>query len=103
MTSLVLQLQADTLDQSVRVSSILRKALAVSRKLAILEIESWLKQELDGYGTSLDLPLYRTIQENRSSTTRTADSCLSSFRTRRKPRDFPGGGCRRAWVNWMIS
>ncbi len=52
MTSLVLQLLADAFDQSVRFSSILRKALMVARKLAVGEIEGWLKQELgDGSGS----------------------------------------------------
>lgn len=62
MSGLVAELQADALNKEIRVSDLLRKALVVSRKLAIHQIEEWLKRELNGYSDTDDLPDYRTIQ-----------------------------------------
>ena len=60
MDSLVLELQRDVLDRSIHLPDLLRKALLVSRKLKIKDIEEWLNDELNGYETR-SVPSYRII------------------------------------------
>lgn len=59
MDSLVLELQRDALDRSIHITDLLRKALLVSRKLKIKDIEEWLNDELNGYEKSV--PEYRIV------------------------------------------
>ncbi len=62
MLGLVLELQADAMNRDVRCSDLLRKALVVSRKLAVEKIEGWLRHELNGYPLDDDeVPDYREI------------------------------------------
>jgi hypothetical protein len=62
MSGLVLELQRDALDKNVDVSSLLRKAVLVSKKLGITEIETWINQELSGYSADEDaVPSYREV------------------------------------------
>lgn len=60
MDSLVLELQRDVLDRTIRIPDLLRKALLVSRKLKIKDIEEWLNDELNGYELR-SVPSYRLI------------------------------------------
>lgn len=62
MSSIVLELQRDALDRNVPISDLLRKALIVSKKLKISEFETWVTNELNGYGESEDIPDYRQIR-----------------------------------------
>lgn len=63
MPGLVLELQRDALDNSFEVSNLLRKALVISKKLGVNDIELWLAQELNGYEVSEnELPDYRKIR-----------------------------------------
>ncbi|MCA7084072.1 hypothetical protein K7G19_10690 [Cupriavidus sp. DB3] len=59
MTGLVIELQQEALDPTKPVSSLLRKALVVSRKLGLDDTEAWLSAELNGYQE--DCPPYRRI------------------------------------------
>ncbi|MEC4724275.1 hypothetical protein HWQ46_01770 [Shewanella sp. D64] len=62
MSGLVLELQRDALDNNFDISNLLRKALVVSRKLGVDDIEKWLRQELNGYTVAEnELPEYRQI------------------------------------------
>ena len=62
MSSLVLELQRDALDKSINVSDLLRKAMVVSKKLGINEIEEWISRELEGYpNDESEIPPYREI------------------------------------------
>lgn len=63
MAGIVLELQHEALDKSIRVSDLLRKALLVAKKLKISELESWILSELNGYSnTNKDsFPEYRWI------------------------------------------
>ena len=62
MSGLVLELQRDALDKSINVSDLLRKAVVVSKKLGINEIEEWINRELAGYpDDESEIPLYREI------------------------------------------
>lgn len=61
MSSLVIELQRDALDQNILVTSLLRKALVVAKKLEIPDFEEWISDELNGYDTK-DVPLYRELQ-----------------------------------------
>ncbi|WP_409287425.1 AbiTii domain-containing protein [Pseudomonas guariconensis] len=60
MDSLVLELQRDVLDRTIHIPDLLRKALLVSRKLKIKDIEEWLDDELNGYELR-SVPSYRLI------------------------------------------
>ena len=60
MDSLVLELQRDALDRSIHITDLLRKALLVSRKLKIKDIEAWIYSELIGYKENL-IPEYRIV------------------------------------------
>lgn len=62
MSGLVLELQSDALDKSINVSDLLRKAVVVSKKLGINEMEEWINRELAGYpDDESEIPLYREI------------------------------------------
>lgn len=64
MTGIVLELQGDALDPSVKVTDLIRKALVVARKLEIVEFDSWIASEMNGKFEE-DLPNnqreYRTV------------------------------------------
>ncbi|WP_122429425.1 hypothetical protein [Pseudomonas viridiflava] len=60
MDSLVLDLQRDVLDRTIHITDLLRKALLVSRKLKITDIEEWLSDELNGY-QGKPVPNYRVV------------------------------------------
>ncbi|CDH21357.1 hypothetical protein XBKQ1_380001 [Xenorhabdus bovienii str. kraussei Quebec] len=63
MSGLVLELQRDALNKNISVSDLLRKTLVVSKKLNIVEIETWVKNELYGYSSSEEaIPSYREIR-----------------------------------------
>lgn len=59
---LVFELQSDALNRNVSVSDLLRKALAVSKKLSVAHIEGWLSSELNGYTDATSVPIYRKIR-----------------------------------------
>lgn len=62
MPGLVLELQADALNRGVSCADLLRKALVLSRKLGVAEIEEWLRRELNGYPLNDDeVPVYRQV------------------------------------------
>lgn len=62
MTGLVIELQRDCLNKEAKVSNLLRKSLVISKKLGVIEIEEFLKKELNGYSKDDDIPEYRIIQ-----------------------------------------
>lgn len=61
MAGLVFELQKDSMDSGTKVSNLLRKALVVSKKLGVIEIEAWLNNELSGYKSGDTVPPYRII------------------------------------------
>jgi hypothetical protein len=62
MGSLVLELQRECLDSRIFVSDVLRKPLAVARKLGLTEFQAWVNSELNGhYAAKIDLPEYRIL------------------------------------------
>jgi hypothetical protein len=61
MSSLVRELQHDALQVSIPVSSLLRKALVVARKLSIEDFRTWCDQELNGYEDGGKYPDYRYL------------------------------------------
>ena len=60
-SSLVLELQSEALREEVRVSALLRKVLAVARKLDVRDADAWLEHELKGYPDEAELPSYRQL------------------------------------------
>lgn len=69
MNGLVLELQADVLRDTTPVSSLLRKALLICRKLRQTESLAWIESELNGY-TGAPFPEYRMIRGEIRVTTR---------------------------------
>ncbi|WP_339498186.1 hypothetical protein [Pseudomonas silesiensis] len=61
MTGLVHELQADAMNESVSVLSLLRKARALSVKLGVSTIDQWLAHEMSGYPTRSSIPDYRHV------------------------------------------
>lgn len=61
MPGLILELQRDCLDPKSETSDLLRKALVVSRKLALPGIQDWVSHELQGYPNGVDIPEYRMM------------------------------------------
>ncbi len=63
MPGIVIELQRDALDKSIRTSDLLRKALLVARKLKITDLESWVLSELNGYSDTdiASFPAYRWV------------------------------------------
>lgn len=57
MSSVIVELQREALDQNVSVSELLRKALVVARKLKLVELQKWIENELNGYKD--EVPDYR--------------------------------------------
>lgn len=62
MESLVIELQKDAINENVRTSNLLRKAMVVSSKLGISEIENWIKDETYGYPNQNNVPKYRELK-----------------------------------------
>lgn len=63
MKSLVLELQEDAYNSTSDISSLLRKAYVVAKKLKVSEFEEWIHKELNGYpASSKGIPKYREIQ-----------------------------------------
>lgn len=60
--SIVLELQREALDEKVRSSALLRKALVVSKKLRIKDFEEWANKELSGYQVTDTTPEYRLLR-----------------------------------------
>lgn len=61
MSSVVVELQRESLDRNVPISDLLRKALVVAKKLKISDFEKWVANELNGYEKGEDIPKYREI------------------------------------------
>jgi hypothetical protein len=61
MSSLVEELQRESLSQSVSVDELLRKAKVVAEKLGVYEIRDWIDRELHGYAQNDEFPEYRKI------------------------------------------
>lgn len=65
MRSLVLDLQQEAYNSGESISSLLRKAYAVARKLKITEFEQWIYSELHGYKCDYnEIPDYRIVSGN---------------------------------------
>jgi hypothetical protein len=63
MNALTLELQRDSMDSSVALTDLLRKALVVARKLKIAEFQRWVECELNGYrGAFAEIPTYREVR-----------------------------------------
>lgn len=62
--SLVEQLQADSLDTSVPITDLLRKAKATATKLKRPDFGVWIEQELSGYLEGSDVPQYRKVHSD---------------------------------------
>lgn len=58
MSSVIAQLQQDALDRRIPVSDLLRRGLVVAHRLELADFQSWIEQELRGYGDQ-PTPSYR--------------------------------------------
>lgn len=62
MSSIILEIQADALNDNISIQSLLRKAYAVSIKLSIEESKQWIESEMNGYDAGSNVPMYRQIK-----------------------------------------
>lgn len=58
---LVIELQRDAVNTSVSVANLVRKAILVSTKLKVTDVSEWLKHELNGYPSDVEVPRYRIL------------------------------------------
>lgn len=61
MSSIVRELQRDSMNSDIRLSNLFRKALFVAKKLKIEEFEDWINLELNGYHGE-EIPNYRQVR-----------------------------------------
>lgn len=59
MSSIVLDLQSEAMSHEGSVLVLLRKTLAIARKLSIRDMQSWAQAEIGGYAQNKALPDYR--------------------------------------------
>lgn len=64
VSSVVKELQRDSLDRKVPITELLRKAFFIAKKLHIEDFEKWASQELNGYTDLDDIPTYRHVSGN---------------------------------------
>ena len=62
MSSLILELQADAMNDSVSIQSLLRKAFTIAIKLSIEDSRQWIEAEMNGYNSCSEVPMYRRIK-----------------------------------------
>lgn len=62
MGSVVLDLQKDALNHEARISTFIKKAHVLARKLELPELAAWLECEINGYGETGEVPWYRVMQ-----------------------------------------
>lgn len=61
MASIIEQIQRDALDESVSVSSLLRRVKFAAAKLNLDALEDWVERELSGYQSIESIPSYRIV------------------------------------------
>lgn len=61
MSSLLEELQRESYESRVDITTLLRKAYIVARKLKINEFQRWIDNELNGYNLDDEIPEYRDI------------------------------------------
>jgi len=59
MSSIVIELQSDALQEDFPIAELLKKAYLIATKLDINDFKIWVRQELDGYGIAEQVPKYR--------------------------------------------
>ena len=57
--SLIEDIRTHTLDPKFPLTSILREAMVLARKLRSNELAAWVKAELEGYRNDAEMPYYR--------------------------------------------
>lgn len=63
MANLIEQLQSEAIDQSIPLSTLLRKVKLIASKLKLSETVQWVDAELQGYGQNIaDYPNYRYVE-----------------------------------------
>lgn len=61
MSGLIQEIQRDAMNETIKVSSILRKVRSAASKLGLKDIGQWVEYELNGYPSLKELPDYRQI------------------------------------------
>ncbi|PST87626.1 hypothetical protein C9I86_12905 [Photobacterium sp. NCIMB 13483] len=62
MSSIILELQADAMNDNVSIQSLLRKAYTIAIKLSVEDSRQWIEAEMNGYDAGSDVPVYRCIK-----------------------------------------
>jgi len=61
LSSLILELQKESIDSSVPILNLLRKALIVATKLKLQDFKQWIESEMNGYENRQNTPKYRSV------------------------------------------
>lgn len=61
---LLTEIQNGAIDEASSVAGLLRKCLLLAARLESNPLEDWVKHELDGYGTGVEVPDYRNLHLN---------------------------------------
>lgn len=86
------QIQADLLNDEVRLPSILRKARVLAEQLDSEELSRWVRQELDGYSPDSALPDYRVINTTVRGLWANAAGGIKTARLLHRPLGIPRSG-----------
>lgn len=62
MSDIIIELQKDIVDEKKTLSSLLRKAYLIAKKLKLNDWASWIEKEMNGYGEKDSVPDYRKIR-----------------------------------------
>ncbi|MBB1293382.1 hypothetical protein [Pseudoalteromonas sp. SR41-4] len=62
MSSIILELQADAMNDNISIQSLLRKAFTIAIKLSIEDSRQWIEAEMNGYNSGNEVPMYRRIK-----------------------------------------
>lgn len=61
MSAAILEIQRESMDRTVPLSDLLRKAFVVAKKLGLEGFQQWIQAELNGYERGDDFPPYRKV------------------------------------------
>ena len=62
MSSIVIELQREAMDNHSDIGNLLRKAMVIAVKLRLPEMSAWCKSELNGYTDERTIPTYRIVR-----------------------------------------
>jgi len=62
VSSIIFEIQKESMDSNTKLSNILRKALLIATKLELDNFKEWINSELNGYKKRQKIPFYRKVK-----------------------------------------